>query len=187
MTHNYRTDKVIDWLTNGAGAWGEHWTTNINPRPACGDVRLGKPATRAQCSGGAPCGRRAGGSGGEGHSVRLRAWGSCGRTLLGFGPSRGASGHGTAGKAAQGAEIWPAAKVSWGSPSRAGRPADSSALGPGLSDREVRSGLPQASCRAGRCGAWKPALGTPAWGCVCSSRAGLTHPAGAPALLVVSI
>lgn len=62
--------------------------------------------------------------------------------------------HGAAGEAAQRAEVRPAAKVSRGSRSQAGRggasrPGPDAALGPGCSERAARAGLPRASCRAG--------------------------------------
>lgn len=62
-------------------------------------------------------------------------------------------GHGATREAAQGAEIRPAAEVSRASPRWVGGPADNlrGRAGPGLSERVARSGLPQASRRAGPC------------------------------------
>lgn len=59
--------------------------TRSSPGPGCGGRQVPAPtpapripATRAQCSGGAPCGRCAGGRGGGGQLVRLRAGGGSG-------------------------------------------------------------------------------------------------------------
>lgn len=111
----------------------------------------------------------------RGRSVRLRARGGGGGTLQGLGCSRSGCGHGATGEAAQGAEVRPAAEVSRGSPSWAGRPAGSSASRPGLSERAARSGLFQASRRAGpgNLGLGEPTLGAPRPGALgCPLRVG---------------
>lgn len=68
-------------VESGAGAGRKDLTNQSQSRAS-------KPATRAQCSGGAPCGRRAGGGG---LLVRLRARGGGGGTLQGTGSSRAAA------------------------------------------------------------------------------------------------
>lgn len=107
-----------------------------------------------------PAGGAQGAAVARGPSVRLRARGGVGGARRGLGCySRGGRGHGATGEAAEGAEVRPAAEVR-ASPSRAGGPAGSCASGPGLSERAARSGLPQASRRAGRaCGARGSGLG----------------------------
>lgn len=106
------------------------------------------------CGSGAPCGRRAGDSGGEGApSASARSW-RCWRfwvvAWLLYWRRRD---HGAAGEAAQGAEVRPAAKVSQGSPTRVGQRVPSFGAGPKRAGGAVGppSGLPPGW--AGRCGA----------------------------------
>lgn len=138
----------------------------------------GFPVTRAQCNGGAPYWRRAGGD-------RLRALSAPARGRVGGGLltrlccSRGRPGHGAAREDTQGAKVRQAAEVSRGF--RVSKPAGLEVLlrptGPNLSSWAGWASLPQA-CRCARpCGAWGAgALGS-GHGPECSAKAGSPLPA----------